>query len=99
TSAVITTPGTGNTLSSKSLLVSGSCPLGVGLLTVVLLLDDTPAGSAVCDANNNFALPVVLTPGEHTLVAQTHNTTLGQGPESEPVTVSYVASGADSTEP
>ena len=93
TSAIITTPAADATLTSKSALIAGSCPISQPPLTVVLIMDGTAAGSAYCDSNNNFALPVTLSPGMHSLVAQTYNSTLGQGPDSTLMQITYKQSG------
>lgn len=89
TSAVITTPDSGSTVQSRDTLVAGTCPIITPQVTVVLMVDGKLAGSAMCDGSNNFAMPVVLEAGAHTLVAQTYTTTQGQGPDSAPVQVTY----------
>ncbi len=87
TGAAINAPDTNSTITSGDTLVDGSCPIISPQVTVVLLVDNTAAGSAICDNNNDFALPVNLAPGAHTLVAQSYTITLGQGPDSQPVNI------------
>ena len=87
--AIITTPSPGTTVTSKDILVAGSCPVISPQVTVALSIDGQEAGSANCDTNNNFAMPVILTGGAHILVAHVYTNTFGQGPDSTPVSVSY----------
>jgi len=89
TSAIISTPAANTTSQSSDTLVGGSCPIITPQVTVVLTMDGTLAGSAVCDPNNDFALPISLSPGAHTLVAKTYTSTSGQGPDSQPVQIAY----------
>ena len=98
TGAIITQPDAGS-IASGDTLVAGSCPIISPQVTVVLLVDNTPAGSSMCDTANDFALPVNLTPGAHTLVAQSYTINLGQGPDSQPVNITAQDTGAKPVQP
>ncbi len=87
--AIISTPASGTLLTSGDNLVAGNCPIVSPQVAVVLTIDGTAAGSAICNANNNFALPVILTPGAHTLVAEAYTITGGKAPLSQSVAVIY----------
>lgn len=87
--AIISTPADGDTVQSSDVLVAGNCPVISPALTVVVLMDGKVAGSALCGANNDYALAVKLLPGSHKLITQTYTVTNGQGPDSPTVTVAY----------
>jgi hypothetical protein len=93
-SAMISTPADGGTVQSSDALVAGNCPVMAPALTVVVLMDGKVAGSALCGANNDYALAVKLAAGSHKLVTQTYTVTGGQGPDSPAVTVAYHWIGA-----
>jgi hypothetical protein len=80
-----------------SVLVAGNCPVMAPALTVVVLMDGKVAGSALCGANNDYALAVKLVAGSHKLVTQTYTVTGGQGPDSPAVTVAYQPKGGAAT--
>jgi hypothetical protein len=88
-SAVISTPADDSSVQSSDVLVAGNCPIVSPAVTVVVIMDGTVAGSALCSSSNNFALPLHLALGNHTLATQTYTVTGGQGPESPAVTVTY----------
>ncbi|HSX15680.1 MAG TPA: hypothetical protein VLF40_02730 [Candidatus Saccharimonadales bacterium] len=88
-SATISTPVAGATLTSQDELVAGTCPLVTPHVAVVIKMDGNVAGSAMCDDNENFAMPLRFAAGAHTLVAQVFTLTGGQGPDSQPSTVTY----------
>jgi hypothetical protein len=90
-SAIISTPADGAAIQSSDTLVAGNCPVMSPALTIVVLVDGNVAGSALCGTNNDFALPVRLAPGNHTLVTQTYTVTGGQGPDSPAIGVTYQA--------
>ena len=85
--AVISLPQADSMLTSADNLVAGSCPVASPQVAIVLLVDGTQAGSALCNDSNNFAMPMRFTPGEHTLVAQSYTLTGGKAPDSAPVQV------------
>lgn len=85
--AVISLPAADSTLTSADNLVAGSCPIASPQVAIVLLVDGAQAGSAMCDSNNDFSLPLRLSPGTHTLVAQSYTITGGKAPDSPPVQV------------
>ncbi len=87
--AVISSPTDGAVLDSASTLVVGSCPPASPQLTIAVMLDGSLAGSTVCDSANDFALPVKLAAGPHSLVAQTYTVTGNQAPDSMVANVTY----------
>ncbi|HSX31256.1 MAG TPA: hypothetical protein VLE99_05040 [Candidatus Saccharimonadales bacterium] len=94
--ASISSPADNATLRLGTVLVTGSCPLVSPLVTVTMLVDGVSAGSAACDANNDYTLPVSLSPGPHTLVAQTYTVGNQAGPASAPIHVTAPGSAATS---
>ncbi len=94
TAALIATPANGDTLNTNSTLVTGSCPVVTPQVMVTLLVDGTNVGSAACDSNNDFSLPVTFSAGSHTLVAQTYTITDQPGPASTPVRINSPAGTA-----
>lgn len=96
--AVISLPTPDSTVTSADNLVAGSCPVASPQVAIVLLVDGARAGSALCNDQNDFSLPIRLSSGQHTLVAQSYTLTGGKAPDSLPVTItSHVASTAART--
>jgi len=92
--ALIAQPADGARLTSASTLVAGSCPIVSPQVVVQILVDASVAGSATCDSTNDFALPVTLSSGVHTLVAKTYTITDQSGPAGNPVHVTVPTSAA-----
>jgi hypothetical protein len=86
--AVITSPSSG-TVSRPSLTVSGTCPVMTPNVIVVLAVDNNEVGSVVC-TDGTFSVPIIILPGQHTLVARLYNITDDRGPDSEPVFITYL---------
>lgn len=96
--ASITAPHDGDTVYKSTVPVSGTCPQ-MSPLGVVLLLDNgVQAGSAPCNDNFSFALPIVVTPGQHKLVARIYTSTGDPGTDSTPVDITYLAPSAVTSE-
>ena len=86
--ATINAPTTGATVSNPLLQVSGGCPVG---LAVELYRNGGFAGSTFCDSSGTYIITVTLIEGSNTLIARDVDG-LGQyGPDSNNVTVSYIA--------
>jgi hypothetical protein len=56
---------------------------------IVILDNGSEAGSAACDANNNFQVSITLQPATNVLVARSFTITGDSGPDSASVTVTY----------
>jgi hypothetical protein len=97
TPPLISSPADGSTVASDSQLVAGSCPIITPQVVVTVLLDDTFAGSAVCDADNDFSLPLRLAPGAHTIVAASLTITGDAGPATPATRVTYTPGGTQAT--
>jgi hypothetical protein len=91
--AIITSPTSGR-VSRPSLTVSGSCPVMTPNVIVVLAVDNNEVGSVVC-SDGTFSIPIIILPGQHTLVARLYNITDDRGPDSEPVFITYLLPQAD----
>jgi hypothetical protein len=87
--ALISTPADGTTITSSGTLVSGSCPIVTPQAVIVIGVDGTPIGSAVCDSNNDFSLPLVVSGGSHTITATPYSITAAVGPVSDAVHFAY----------
>jgi len=85
--AGITSPANGTTETTGATLVAGNCPFTSPQPVVIIRVDGTAAGSAICDTSNRFALPLSLSTGNHTLIAQAASITGGMGPASTAVYV------------
>ncbi|HSX06180.1 MAG TPA: hypothetical protein VLG92_00480 [Candidatus Saccharimonadia bacterium] len=83
--ALIAQPADGAKLSDGSTLVAGSCPIISPQVIVQILVDGTVAGSATCDSDNDFSMPITLNSGAHALIAKTYTITNQSGPASAPV--------------
>src|SRR6185312_4704956 len=68
--AVVTEPADGSSVNLPYVLVAGSCPLVSPQVVVAVDIDGDRAGSAACDSNNDFSVPVTLSAGSHSLVAR-----------------------------
>jgi len=87
--AVIAAPSNGASLTASPTSVAGSCPVVSPQVIVGVDVDGTRAGSSICDDNNDFAVPVTLSPGPHNLIARTYTITGGNGPDSGPLPITY----------
>jgi len=99
TPAVITAPDNGAQLTSAHTEVAGSCPLVSPQIVVALDIDGAPAGSSVCDGQNDFSLPITLASGSHQLLAHSLTITGGHGPDSDPLHLSYTVARPVSVAP
>jgi len=97
--AIITQPADGAKLTKSSLLVLGSCPIVSPQVVVQIVVDDSSVGSAVCDSNNDFSLPITLSGGAHTLVTKTYTIISRPGPIGTPVHITAPTSTASKTSP
>jgi hypothetical protein len=88
TPAVITQP-TDGPVSRPSFTVSGTCPTSTPPVIVVILLDGAEVGSNACASDGTFALPIEVSPGQHTLRARIFTITGDTGPDSTIVYISY----------
>ncbi len=89
TAPVITDPSSNRATSKATLVVSGTCPIITPKVIIVILDNGSEAGSAACDANNNFQVSITLQPGANVLVARSFTITGDSGPDSTSVTVTY----------
>jgi hypothetical protein len=89
TAPVITSPQNG-AVASVGLSVTGSCPITVPPVVIVIALDDVEVGSTPCNAGG-FTFPLVITPGGHSLQALAYTITGDRGPDSAKVYISYSA--------
>ena len=87
--AVVTEPADGSSVNLPYVLVAGSCPLVSPQVVVAVDIDGDRAGSAACDSNNDFSVPVTLSAGSHSLVARIYTITGETGPASNPVRITY----------
>jgi hypothetical protein len=87
--AAITSPLDGTIVSKSSLPVSGTCPVATPKPIVAILDNGVVAGSVSCDSDDTFSLGIILTPGQHTLIARAYNMTGDPAPDSDPVHVTY----------
>ncbi len=86
--AQIFSPRSGSQISASPVTVSGSCPQN---LIVSIFKNDVFAGSAACTDEGAFTLPVDLFDGQNTLVARVEDALGQRGPDSSPVTVTYLS--------
>lgn len=91
TAATISSPSSGATVTASPTAVAGSCPVISPQVVVAVDVDGVRAGSSICDDNNDFSVPVTLTPGDHQLVAHTYTITGGSGPDSTALPITFAA--------
>jgi hypothetical protein len=82
----INSPVDGQTFNETPIEVSGTCRSG---LIVEIYTNDVFAGSTVCRDNNTFTIDTGLFFGENELRARVQDALGQEGPESDPVTVTY----------
>jgi hypothetical protein len=84
--AYITIPTNNSVVSSSVLDVRGTCPS-----TVLVAIYDNGAfvGSAVCDSNGAYVIPISLEPGTNILQAQDYDGLNQPGPTTAQITVTY----------
>ncbi len=86
TPATISSPTTGITTTSATIIVSGTC--GADLL-VRIYRNDIFAGSTYCSASGTFTIEVSLATGKNDLRALNYDTLDQAGPTSPTVSVTY----------
>jgi hypothetical protein len=89
TAAVITSPTDGTDVTHSGLTVSGTCPVITPRVIIAISDNGTEVGSVACGSDNTFSIPITLTPGQHTLIAETYTITDDTGPDSAPITITY----------
>lgn len=82
--AIITSPATGQSFNTNPVTVEGTCP---AKSLIKVFTNGILVGSALCDANGRFKLPVDLVIGKNDLTALPYNTLDQEGPTSPTVTV------------
>lgn len=88
TGADITSPLDGDTFTSNTVTVVGTCPVGS---YVKVTRNAVLAGVASCDGAGAYEVIMSLFPGSNILQAQAYNITDDPGPVTSPVTVIYNA--------
>jgi len=96
TPPIINSPQEAAIIKEDSLLVTGSCPLITPQVIVSVAVDGTQAGTAACDSNNDFSVPVSVDRGVHKITASTLTISGQEGPTSSPVTITVPALGTSS---
>lgn len=87
--AVITSPANGSQLKTSSVNVLGTCPSINPHVIITIVNNGRNVGSAACGGDNTFALPITLDLGSNVLVARSTTITGDDGPDSQPITVTY----------
>lgn len=83
---IITSPTDGTTVRQKQLQVDGDCVVG---LIVKIFSNDVFVGSAICQADGHFSLPVDLFEATNLLIARQYDTANQASPDSPTVKVIY----------
>lgn len=89
--AVITSPKDGDTMLSRDITVSGTCPVISPAIIVAIYRNDVMAGSAVCTSGGTFSVLIRLAYGANTLVPRIVTITGEQGASGPAVTVKLPA--------
>lgn len=85
----IRVPSNGQTVTAIPITVQGGCPKDT---LVKIFKNGVMTGAAICD-NGSYTLQADLLLGANSLYAQAFNTLDKYGPASEPIVVTYAASG------
>jgi hypothetical protein len=88
TAATITSPTSGQHISTSPVTVKGTCPKGT---LVEIYKNDIFAGSVPCSDNGAYSVDIDLLIGSNTLVARVYNDLGEPGPDSKPISVFYDA--------
>jgi len=91
---IINSPETATTIKNNSLLVTGSCPLVTPQVVITVSVDSQLAGTAACDSNNDFSVPISMSAGVHKIIASVLTMSGQQGPTSNPVIVTGLATAS-----
>lgn len=94
---IISSPGVGAVVSTSSVLVTGTCPLITPQVVVSVRVNGQSAGTAACDDNNDFSVPVAVSNGDNQITAGALTISGQEGPVSSPVSISSRATSAPST--
>ena len=97
TAPIIASPAANVTFDSANALIVGSCPLIVPQVVITIRVDGAPAGTSMCDGQNDFSVPLRFTAGSHQIVASSETITGQQGPSSSPVAITTTAAVSSPT--
>lgn len=86
-SPVITSPTNNTVTTNSSVKVSGTCPVIVPPILIVIYRDSNSVGSTNCTPGGSFSLNVPLTLGKNNLLAQVQTITGGIGNSSSVILV------------
>jgi hypothetical protein len=86
TPPTITSPEQGQTFTEKTVAAKGDCIAG---LIVRIFRNAIFAGSAMCDASNNFTMQMDLTEGRNDLIARQYDANNQSSPDSDTVTAFF----------
>lgn len=87
--AQITSPLPTDVIISAQVTVSGTCQVVVNGTIVVIERDGNAVGSAPCQSNGTFSLPLTLVVGQNVLVPRSITGQGIQGPDGAPVTLTW----------
>ncbi|MEO5950709.1 MAG: hypothetical protein ABIQ04_04640 [Candidatus Saccharimonadales bacterium] len=88
--AVITSVADGSTTTTPIITLTGTCEVIDPPILISIYSGATFLGSTQCGADGTFSVSVVLQPGGNTLIARSVNRTGDYGPDSAPITVTYI---------
>ncbi len=99
--AVITSPTDGAVFTSPLATIVGTCNTLSQSIIISIYSDVGFVGSTSCSPSGTFTIPITLQQGTNRLVAKSVNITGDYGPDSIPVTVTYIppATGLPSSVP
>jgi hypothetical protein len=90
---VMVTPGDNTTQTTSTVTITGTCPVVVPALIVVLLRDGVTIGSGSCDSLGIFRINVALVLGVNIIYAKFTTITGESGGVGYPITITYKSPG------
>lgn len=93
--AQITNPVPSDVIAGANITVSGTCQVVVNGTIVVIERDGNAIGSAPCQSNGTFSLPLTLNIGQNALLPRSITGQGVQGPDGTPVTLTWTPPAPD----
>lgn len=89
TQAVVTSHQDGDSVSTSSITIAGTCSYIPPATVVEIHIDNQFVGSTACTSGGTFSTTITVAPGTHAILLRTVNISDDYGPDSTPIYITY----------
>jgi hypothetical protein len=97
--AEITNPVTGSAVTNPNIVISGTCPVIIPAIVVMIYDNNNYIGSAGCSASGVFAGSFTISSGVNSLVPKIVTITNDAGPTGQAVSITYQQASSEGSTP